>query len=68
MINYGDIKLFLAMSLLVNFLMALVDDSNKRANEMHSDPDVLQYTGKSVSKIRRKKTRNKRSNVNLNSS
>ena len=43
------------MALLVNFLVALVDDSNKRANEMHSDPDVLQYIGKSVSKIRRKK-------------
>ena len=54
------------MALLVNFLVALVDDSNKRANEMHSDPDVLQYIGKSVSKIRRKKTRGKRSYVYLN--
>ena len=54
------------MALLVNFLVALVDDSNKRANEMHSDPDVLQYIGKSVSKIRRKKTKNKSSYVYLN--
>ena len=54
------------MALLVNFLVALVDDSNKRANEMHSGPDVLQYIGKSVSKIRSKKTRDKRSYVYLN--
>ena len=53
------------MALLVNFLVALVDDSNKRANEMYSDPDVLEYIGKSVSNIRRKKM-NKRSNVYLN--
>ena len=54
------------MALLFNVLVALGDDSNKRANEMHSDPDVLQYIGKSVSKIRRKKTKNKRSHVYLN--
>ena len=55
------------MALLVNFLVALVDDSNKRANEMHSDPDVLQYIGKSVSKIRKKnKIRDKRKYVYLN--
>ena len=53
------------MALLVNFLVALVDDSNKRANEMHSDPDVLQYIGKSVSKIRRKKMKDKRRYVYL---
>ena len=55
------------MALLVNFLVALVDDSNKRANEIHSDPDVLQYIGKSVSNVRRKtQARDKRSNVYLN--
>ena len=55
------------MALLVNFLVALVDDSNKRANEIHSDPDVLQYIGKSVSNVRRKtKARDKRSYVYLN--
>ena len=58
-------RLFSAMALLVNFLVALVDDSNKRANEMHSDPDVLQYIGKSVSKIRRKKMKDKRRYVYL---
>ena len=55
------------MALLVNFLVALVDDSNKRAKEIHSDPDVLQYIGKSVSNVRSKtKTRDKRSYVYLN--
>ena len=43
------------MALLVNFLVALVDYSNKRAKEKSTDPDVLQYIGKSVSKLREKK-------------
>ena len=38
----------------MNFLVALIDDSNKKASEKNADPDVLQYIGKSVSKLRKK--------------
>ena len=54
------------MTLLVNFLVALVNDSNKRANEMHSDPDVLKNIRRFASKIWRKKTKDNRSYVYFN--